>query len=45
MDATIGKYTNEKINDILDYEIIRLTDKPEMKEQAAQWFHERVTTK
>ncbi len=23
------------------YEIIRLTDKPEIKEQAAQWFHEK----
>lgn len=25
----------------MKYEIIRLTDKPEMKEQAAQWFHEK----
>lgn len=25
----------------MDYEIIRLTDKPEMREQAAQWFHEK----
>lgn len=25
----------------MDYEIIRLTDKPEMKEPAAQWFHEK----
>ncbi len=25
----------------MDYKIIRLTDKPEMKEQAAQWFHEK----
>lgn len=25
----------------MNYEIIRLTDKPEMKEQAAQWFHEK----
>lgn len=25
----------------MDYEIIRLIDKPEMKEQMAQWFHEK----
>ena len=25
----------------MKYKIIRLTDKPEMKEQAAQWFHEK----
>lgn len=25
----------------MDYEIIRLIDRPEMKEQAAQWFHEK----
>ena len=25
----------------MNYEIIRLTDKPEMKEQAAEWFHEK----
>lgn len=25
----------------MDYEIIRLTDKPQIKEQAAQWFHEK----
>ena len=25
----------------MKYEIIRLTDKPEIKEQAAQWFHEK----
>lgn len=25
----------------MDYQIIRLTDKPEMKEQAAQWFHQK----
>lgn len=25
----------------MDYKIIRLTDKPEIKEQAAQWFHEK----
>ncbi len=25
----------------MNYEIIRLTDKPEIKEQAAQWFHEK----
>lgn len=25
----------------MDYEIIRLIDKPEIKEQAAQWFHEK----
>lgn len=25
----------------MDYEIIRLTDRPEIKEQAAQWFHEK----
>ncbi len=25
----------------MDYEIIRLIDKPEMKEQAAKWFHEK----
>ena len=25
----------------MDYKIVRLTDKPEMKGQAAQWFHEK----
>ena len=25
----------------MDYQIVRLTDKPEMKEQAAQWFHKK----
>lgn len=25
----------------MDYEIIRLIDNPEMKETAAQWFHEK----
>lgn len=25
----------------MDYKIIRLTDKPEIKEQAARWFHEK----
>lgn len=25
----------------MDYEIIRLIDKPEIKQQAAQWFHEK----
>lgn len=25
----------------MDYQIIRLIDKPEMKEQAAQWFHQK----
>ncbi|MGN1339213.1 MAG: GNAT family N-acetyltransferase [Oscillospiraceae bacterium] len=25
----------------MNYEIIRLCDKPELKEQAAQWFHEK----
>lgn len=25
----------------MNYEIIRLMDRPEMKEQAAQWFHEK----
>lgn len=25
----------------MNYKIIRLTDKPEMKEQAAEWFHEK----
>lgn len=25
----------------MNYEIVRLTDRPEMKEQAAQWFHEK----
>lgn len=25
----------------MQYEIIRLTDKLEMNEQAAQWFHEK----
>ncbi len=25
----------------MDYKIVRLTDRPEMKEQAAQWFHEK----
>jgi len=25
----------------MDYEIIRLTDKPEIKEEASQWFHEK----
>lgn len=25
----------------MDYKIVRLTDKPEIKEQAARWFHEK----
>ncbi len=25
----------------MDYQIIRLTDRPGLKEQAAQWFHEK----
>ncbi len=25
----------------VSYKIVRLTDKPEIKEQAAQWFHEK----
>lgn len=25
----------------MDYEIVRLADRPEIKEQAAQWFHEK----
>lgn len=25
----------------MNYQIIRLTDKPEIKIQAAQWFHEK----
>lgn len=25
----------------MNYEIVRLVDRPEMKEQAAQWFHEK----
>lgn len=25
----------------MNYEIIRLTDRPEMKEQASRWFHEK----
>lgn len=25
----------------MNYEILRLTDKPELKNQAAQWFHEK----
>lgn len=25
----------------MDYEIIRLTDRPEIKERAARWFHEK----
>lgn len=25
----------------VNYEIIRLIDNPEMKEQSAQWFHEK----
>ncbi len=25
----------------MEYQIIRLTDRPQMKEQAAQWFHEK----
>ncbi len=25
-----------------DYDIIRLLDNPEIKEQAAQWFHEKM---
>ncbi len=25
----------------MNYNIVRLTDKPEIKEQAAQWFHEK----
>ncbi len=25
----------------MNYEIVRLTDKPQMKQQAAQWFHEK----
>lgn len=25
----------------MDYKIVRLIDRPEIKEQAAQWFHEK----
>lgn len=25
----------------MNYEIVRLTDRPELKEQAAVWFHEK----
>ena len=25
----------------MDYKILRLTDRPELKEQAARWFHEK----
>lgn len=25
----------------MDYKIVRLTDRPELKEQAARWFHEK----
>ncbi len=25
----------------MNYKIVKLVDKPEMKEQAAQWFHEK----
>ena len=25
----------------MKYEIVRLIDKPEIKEQAAEWFHEK----
>lgn len=25
----------------IEYTIVRLTDQPEIKEQAAQWFHEK----
>lgn len=28
-------------NNKMEYKIIRLVDKPEMKEQMAQWFHEK----
>ncbi len=36
---TLTNYVMEKT--LNDYEVIRLLDKPEIKEQAAQWFHER----
>lgn len=26
----------------MNYEIVRLKDKPEIKEQAVQWFHEKM---
>ena len=25
----------------MDYKIIRISERPELKEQAAQWFHEK----
>ncbi len=31
----------ERIHKDFDYEIFRLTDRPEWKDRAAQWFHER----
>ena len=36
-DPLSDKQQAEKI----DYEIVRLIDRPEIKEQAAQWFHEK----
>ena len=27
----------------MEYQIVRLIDKPEMKEQMAKWFHEKWT--
>ena len=26
----------------MDYKIVRVTDRPELKEQAARWFHEKL---
>ncbi len=35
------RFNNMEGKFFMDYSIIRLTDKPELKEQAAQWFHEK----
>ncbi len=34
-------YGNNGTKVKMNYEIIRLTDRPEIKKQAAQWFHEK----
>jgi len=34
-------FSSEKEQTQMEYKIIRLIDKPEIKEQAARWFHEK----
>jgi len=41
-DGNVWLYGNRAKEDVfVDYEIVRLTDRPDMLERAAQWFHEK----